>query len=80
MVDRRGDFRFLRDIHVITEMIVDISTSMRPMVTQFGKKVHLDKLSHLRLIEQVLVALPLQNRVTLNTFYYFFPAVKTSSR
>ena len=72
MVDRRGDFRFLRDIHVITEMIVDISTSMRPMVTQFGKKVHLDELSHLRLIEQVLVALSLQNRITLNTFYYSF--------
>ena len=46
MADRGGEFRFFQGIHVR----IDISISVRPMITKFGKQVHLQDLTQMRLI------------------------------
>ena len=43
---------------------IDISISTRPMITKFGKHVHLQDLNQMRLIMQVLVTSLLQDHVT----------------
>ena len=44
-MDLSGEFSFFW---------VDILTSIRPMTIKFEKSVHLEKLTYLRIIEQVL--------------------------
>ena len=51
MADRGGEFSFFQGIHVR----IDISISVRPMITKFAKQVHLQDLAQMRLITQVLV-------------------------
>ena len=51
MADRGGEFSFFQGIHVR----IDISISVRPMITKFAKQVHLQDLAQMRLIKQVLV-------------------------
>ena len=46
MADRGGEFSFFQGIHVR----IDISISVRPMITKFGKQVHLQDLTQMRLI------------------------------
>ena len=43
MKDRGGEFSLFRGIHVRT----DISISIRPMTTKFGKQVHLEKFTQM---------------------------------
>ena len=49
MEDQGGDFSFFQGIHVRIDKRIDISTSMRPMITNFGKQLHLQ---HLTKIDQ----------------------------
>ena len=51
MAGHGGEFSFFQDIDVRT----DISISIRPMITNFGKQVDLKDLTQLRLTKQVLV-------------------------
>ena len=51
MTDRGGEFNFFQGIHVR----IDIPISIRPMITKFGKQVHLQDFTQMRLIKQVLV-------------------------
>ena len=44
MPDRGGEFRFFQGIHVRIDIRIDISISLRPMITRFGKQVHLQDL------------------------------------
>ena len=53
-----------RGIHVRIDIRIDVSISIRPLTNKFGKQVHLEKLTQLRLISQVLVTLSHQDRVT----------------
>ena len=57
MADRGGEFRFFQGIHVRIDIRIDISISIRHMTTNFGKQVHLQDLTQMRLIKQVLVTL-----------------------
>ena len=50
MADRGGEFSFFQVIHVR----IDIRISRRPMITKFGKQVHLQVLILTRLMKQVL--------------------------
>ena len=50
MADRGGGFRFFQGAHEITDIKIDISSSVRPITTKFGKQV-----IRMRLIRQVLV-------------------------
>ena len=43
------------DNYVRIDLRIDISFSIRPMTTKFGKPVHLEELNQIRLINQVLV-------------------------
>ena len=63
MENRVGRFRFLPDIYLITDIIIDISISMRPMTTKFDKQVHAEELTRMRLTKQVLVISSPQDHV-----------------
>ena len=64
MTDRGGEFTFFQGIHVIFNIRTDISISIKPITTKFGKQVHLQDLTQIRLIKQVLVTLLRQDHVT----------------
>ena len=55
MADRGGECSFFQGIPVGTDIRIDISISMRPIITKFGKQVHLRELTQMRLIKQMLV-------------------------
>ena len=44
MPDQGREFRFFQGIHVRIDIRIDISISLRPMITRFGKQVHLQDL------------------------------------
>ena len=64
MVDRGGEFSFFQDIHVTIDKRIDISVSVRPMIPQVGNQVHLQNLTQMRLIKQVLMTSLRQDHVT----------------
>ena len=55
MADRDGEFSFFQRIHVRIGIRIDISISIRPMITRFGNQIHLQDLTQIRIIKQVLV-------------------------
>ena len=55
MVDLDDEFSFFQGIHVRIDIGIDISISIWAMITKFDKQVHLQNLTQLRLIKQVLV-------------------------
>ena len=64
MADRSGEFRFSQGIHVRTGIRIDISISIRPKITKLGKQVHLQHLTQMGLIKQMLLT-SLENIKTL---------------
>ena len=64
MADRCGEFSFFKGIHVTIDLIIHIAISIKPMITKLGKKVHLQDLTQMRLIKQVLVTSLRQQQVT----------------
>ena len=64
LVDQSYEFSFFWDIHVRINERIYISISIRPMKTKFGKQLHLEELTQVRLMKQVLVMSPGQNHVT----------------
>ena len=64
MADWDGEFIFFQGIQIRTNIIIDISMSIRPMTTKFGKKVYLQDLTKMKLIKQVLVKFLLQYHMT----------------
>ena len=60
MADWGGELNFSQGIYVR----IDISISIRPMTTKFGKQIHVQDLTKMRLIKQVLVTSLRQNHVT----------------
>ena len=54
-MDRVGEFGFFQGIHVRIDIRIDISISERAMITRFANQVHLQDLTQMRLIKQVLV-------------------------
>ena len=64
MTDRGGEFTIFQGIHVIFNIRTDISISIKLITTKFGKQVHLQDLTQIRLIKQVLVTLLRQDHVT----------------
>ena len=63
MADQGGEFSFFQDIHVRIDLRSDISISIRPMTTKFGKQVHQQE-TQMRLIKQVLMTSLHQDHVT----------------
>ena len=55
MADRVSEFSFFQGIHARTGLTIDISISIRAIITKFGKQVHLHDFTQMRLIKQVLV-------------------------
>ena len=49
--------------HLRIDTITDISISVRPITTKFGKQAHQEKLIQIRLIKQVLVVSSRQDQV-----------------
>ena len=64
MANRGGEFSFFQGIGVRIDVRIDISTSIKRMIINFGKQVHLHDLTQTRLIKQVLVTLLRQDHVT----------------
>ena len=70
MVDRGGEFSFFQRPHVKIDIRIDIFITINPiitvipMITKIDKQVHLQDLTHMRLIKQVLVASLRQDCVT----------------
>ena len=64
MTDRGGEFRFFQGIQVRIDIKIDISISIRPMITKYGKHVHLQEFTQMRLIKQVLVTSSRQGHMT----------------
>ena len=58
-----GEFRFFQDVHVRIDIRTDICTSIKPMTTNFCKQVHLQDLTQMKLITQVLVTSLRQDHV-----------------
>ena len=56
MVDRGGEFSIFQVIQVGFDIRIDISISVRRMITKFGKQMHLHNLTQIRLFKQVLVS------------------------
>ena len=63
-MDRVGEFGFFQGIHVRIDIRIDISISVRSMITKFAKQVHLQDLTQMRLIKQVLVTSLRQDHVS----------------
>ena len=55
---------FFQDIHVIIDIRTDISISIRPMTTKFGKQIHLQDLTQMRQIKIAIVTSLCQDHVT----------------
>ena len=64
MTDRGGGFSFFQGIHVSINIRIDISISIRPVATKFGKQVHVEELTQMRIIKQVLVKPSRQDHTT----------------
>ena len=64
MADQGGEFSFIQGIRVSVDIRIDISISIRPIITKFDKQVHLQDLAQMRLIKQVLVKSLRQDHVT----------------
>ena len=62
MADSGGDFTFFQDVKI--DIGIGISISIRPMTTKFDKLVHLQDLTQIRPIKQMLVMSLRQNHVT----------------
>ena len=63
MANRGGEFSSFQVIHVRFDIRIDISISIRPMITKFDKEVHLQNLTQIRLIKRVLVTSICQDHV-----------------
>ena len=57
MVDPASEISFFRSNHARINIGIDMSISMRPMTTKFGRQVHLEELTHIRLVKQMLMTL-----------------------
>ena len=55
MRDRGGELSFFQNIHVRVDIRIDISILIGPIHTKFGKQVHLQDLTQMRLMKQVLI-------------------------
>ena len=55
MTDRGGEFSFFWGIQLTIDIRIDISIFIRSMTTKFGKEQHLEELTQMRLIKQMLV-------------------------
>ena len=64
MAERCSEFSFFQSIHVTIDLRIDISISIKPIITKLGKQVHLQDLTQMRLIKQVLVTSLRQGEVT----------------
>ena len=64
MAEQCGEFSFFQSIHVTIDLRIDISISIKPIITKLGKQVHLQDLTQMRLIKQVLVTSLRQGQVT----------------
>ena len=67
---RSRRFSFFQVIHVRIDIRINISISIGPMITKFGKQVYLQDLIQMRLIKQVLVTghyvkITWQNKTTI---------------
>ena len=64
MAERGGEFRYFRGNNERIDIVIHIPISIRPMTTKFGKQVHLQELTRVRLIKRVLVTPSGQDHVT----------------
>ena len=64
MADQGGEFSFIQGIRVSIDIRIDISISIKPIITSFDKQVHLQDWAQMRLIKQVLVKSLRQDHVT----------------
>ena len=55
MANRVSEYSFFQGIHARTGLTIDISISIRAIITKFGKQVHLHDFTQMRLIKQVPV-------------------------
>ena len=63
MADQGSEFSFVRSVHVRINIRIDISISIRPITSKFGKQVHLEEFTQMRKMKQVLMTSPYQDRV-----------------
>ena len=64
---------FSEETQVRIVIRIDISISIKHITTQFGKQVHLQELTEMRLIKQVMVSSSRQDHVTLKGVITSFP-------
>ena len=55
MADQGSNFSLFQDMHLRINVRIGISISIKPMITKYGKQVHLQELTQKRLIKQELV-------------------------
>ena len=63
MTDQGDEFSFFQCIHVKVDIRIDISISIKVMTTKFGRQVHLEELTQMRL-KQVTVTSSRRDHVT----------------
>ena len=75
MADREGEFNFFQRIHVRIGIRIDFSISIRPMITRFGNQIHLEDLTQIRIIKQVLVRHTWRSPDKPNTLHLHYQSV-----
>ena len=80
MTDRSGEFNFFQTIHVRIDIRIDISIFIRPMITKFGKHVHPQNLTQIRLIKKVLLTSLYQDHLAKLHYYIFTTTVPMATK
>ena len=64
MEDQGNEYSFFQGIHARIDIRIDISISIRSWTTKIGMLVHVQDLTKMRPMKQILVTLLGQNQVT----------------
>ena len=64
MEDQGNEYSFFQGIHARIDIRIDISISIRSWTTKIGMQVHVQDLTKMRPMKQILVTLLGQNQVT----------------
>ena len=69
MEDRGGEFTFIQGIHLRTDIRIDISISIIPITTKFGKDGHLQEETNQAGAREVITS---RSNDKLNTLYLHY--------
>ena len=79
-MDRSGDFNFSQTIRARIDIRIDISIFIRTVITKFGKQVHPQNLTQMRLIKKVLLTSLYKDHLAKLHYYIFTTTVPMATK